>query len=337
VLNVRICIYGAGATGGHFAVKLARAGHEVSVVARGPHLAAMREKGLTLISGDQRLTARVNATDDPVQLGAQDLVIVTTKATGLPAVATGLAPLIGPATVVLYPQNGIPWWYPLGQQRGRMPDLPLFRLAPALLRDIPAERLLGGSIYSANAVVEPGVIRNPSVDDNRLVFAEVAAPPGLAAPLRAAIAAAGIGSADPGDARRCIWRKLLGNMSGSALALVTGTRSITARQDPALLPIYVRLVEEGLAIAAAHGHDLHNEVDARNARPPPPDHRPSLLQDYEAGRPMEIGEILLAPLAFARAAGVATPTLDAVAAVAMRLAADRGLFDRNAWPEASLW
>jgi 2-dehydropantoate 2-reductase len=220
---------------------------------------------------------------------------------------------------------------------GRMPDLPLFHLAPALLRHMPAERVLGGSIYSANEVIEPGVIRNPSVNENRLVFAEVAAPPGLAAHYRPIFEAAGIGSADPGDARRCIWRKLLGNMSGSALALVTGTRSVTVRQDPALLPIYLRLIEDGLAIAAAHGHDLRAEVDPRNARLPPPGHKPSLLQDYESGRKMEIGEILLAPLAFARSAGVPTPTLDAVAAIAMRLAADRGLFDRAAWPEATLW
>jgi 2-dehydropantoate 2-reductase len=334
---MRICVFGAGATGGHFAVKLALAGHDVSVVARGPHLAAMQEKGLTLVSGEARLTAHVAASDDPARLSPQELIVVTAKATGLAGVAEGIAPLIGPDTVAIYPQNGIPWWYPLGQPPGRLPDLPLFRLAPALLRHIPAERVLGGSIYSANEVIEPGVIRNPSVNDNRLVFAEVASPPGLAARFRAIFEAAGIGSADPGDARRCIWRKLIGNMSGSALALVTGTRSITARRDPALLPIYIRLVEEGLAIAAAHGHDLRTEIDPRNARLPPPDHKPSLLQDFEGGRPMEIGEILLAPLAFARSAGVPTPTLDAVAAIAMRLAADRGLFDRATWSEATLW
>lgn len=334
---MRICIFGAGATGGHVAVKLALAGHDVSVVARGAHLAAMRGNGLTLVSGDRRLAARVNATDDPAALGAQDLIVVTTKATALLAVAEAIAPLIGPATVALYPQNGIPWWYPLGQPGAGLPDLPLFRLAPALLRHMPPGRVLGGSIYSANQVIEPGVIRNPSVKDNRVVFAEVAGPPGLAAPFRAAFEAAGIGSADPGDARRCIWRKLMGNMSGSALALVTGTRSIDTRQDPALLPIYIRLIEEGLAIAAAHGHDLRAEIDPRDARLPPPDHKPSLLQDYEARRPMEIGEILLSPLAFARSAGLATPTLDAVAAIALRLAADRGLFDRASFAATALW
>lgn len=334
---MRICVFGAGATGGHVAVKLALAGHDVGVVARGAHLAAMREKGLTLISGDRRLTARVHATDDPARLGAQDLVIVATKATALHAVAEAIGPLVGPHTAALYPQNGIPWWYPLGQPEERLPDLPLFRLAPVLLRHLPAERVLGGSIYSANEVIEPGVVRNPSLNDNRLVFAEVAGPPGLAAPFRAVMEGAGIGSPDPGGARRCIWRKLMGNMSGSALALVTGTRSITTRQDPALLPIHIRLMEEGLAIAAAHGHDLRNEIDPRDARLPPPDHKPSLLQDYEAGRPMEIGEILLSPLAFARSAGVATPTLDTVAAIALRLAADRGLFDRAPFAAATLW
>ena len=334
---MRICVYGAGATGGTMAVRLAQAGHDVSVVARGAHLAAIRQGGLTLLAGEERVTVALPASDDPAQLGPQDLVVVAVKATGLPAVAGGLPSVVGPETVALFPQNGMPWWYPLGQPADRLPPLPGFRLAGAILGAVPAERILGGTIYSANMLEAPGVVRNVSVGRNRLDFAEVAAPPGLAEPVRAAFRAAGIAAPDPGDARRAVWRKLLVNMSGSALALVTGTRSNAARTDPALGAVYARIVAEGLAVAAAFGHDLRSDIRVERLLASLSDHKPSLLQDYEMGRPMEIAEILLAPIAFARRADIPTPTLDAVAAIAMRLAADRGLFDPASVAGLPLW
>lgn len=333
---MRICVFGAGATGGHMAVRLAAAGHEVSVVARGPHLAAIQANGLTLQAGEEEVTQRVAASDDPATLGRQDLVIVSVKATALPAVAEGLPPLLGPDTSVLFAQNGIPWWYPLGLEAA-LPPLPVFRLRDAFLQHLPAQHVLGGPIYSANAVAAPGVVRNVSVRGNRIEFAEVAGAPGRAEPIRAAFRAASFGAPDPGDARRATWKKLLGNMSGSVLALVTGLRSSVVVADPMLRAIYARIVAEGLAIAAAHGHDLHAEVSAERMMAGLAPHKPSLLQDLEAGRPMEIAEIILAPLAFARAAQVPTPTLDTVAAIATRLAADRGLFDPAAMDGLGLW
>lgn len=336
---MRICVYGAGGTGGHFAARLAAAGHEVSVVVRGAHLAAVREQGLTLLSGEERVTVRVRATDDPAALGPQDAVIVTVKATGLAAMAPRLAPLLGARTVVLFPQNGIPWWYPLGLAAGRPapPALPGFALAEAFLTTVPAERLLGGVIYSANELEAPGVVRNTSPGANRLEFGALAGPPDRPEPLRAALREAGLGAPATDDPRRPVWRKLMGNMSASAIALVAGVRSSDSRRDPVLRAIHTRLVEEGLATAAAHGYDLSGEVSAERIRAGLPDHRPSILQDYEAGRPMEVAEILLAPMAFARAAGIATPTLDTVAAIAVRRAADRGLFDPAGLEAQGLW
>ncbi len=333
---MRVCIYGAGATGGIMAVRLAAAGHAVSVVARGAHLAAIQADGLTLLAGEERVTMRVPAAEDPAAFGPQDLVVAAVKATALPSIAEGLRRLVGPGTAVLFTQNGIPWWYPVGLA-APMPPLPAFRLADAVLPAVPAERILGGPIYSANALAAPGVVRNASPGGNRLEIAEVAAPPGLAGPVRAAFREAGIAAPDPGDPRRAVWKKLLSNMSGSALALVTGTRSNTVCSDPALGAIYARIVEEGLAIAAAQGHDLRGEVSAARLMAGLSEHKPSLLQDYELGRPMEIAEILLAPLAFARLAGIATPTLDAVAAIATRLSAERGLFDRATMAGIALW
>src|SRR5690606_4136841 len=149
---MRICIYGAGAGGGHFAVRLAMAGHEVSVIARGKNLEAIQAKGLRLVSGDEEIVAHPVASENPIDLGPQDLVVVTVKATGLGAVAAGLKPLAGPETRILFTQNGMPWWYPLGLDASapRMPELPSFALAESFLGTVPPEHILGGLIYSAN-------------------------------------------------------------------------------------------------------------------------------------------------------------------------------------------
>lgn len=324
---MRICVFGAGATGGHFAARLARAGHEVSVVARGPHLAAMEANGLTLRTGGETLSARVRAAGSAEGMGPQDAVIVGVKATGLAAAAEGLAPLIGAGTLVVFPQNGMPWWYPIGLPDGGppVPDLPIFRLAGPLLARMDAAQAVGGVIWSSNEIVEPGVIENRTPGRNRLELGAPGAPPPGLAGLRAALEAAGLAS-PAGDIRTAMWRKLLVNMSGSTIALATGNMASAARRDPRLSETFLRIMAEGLATAAAHGFPLP-DIDPAAALAALPDHRPSILQDYELRRPMEVAEIVLAPAAFARAAGVPTPTLDAVAAIVARRAADRGLFD----------
>jgi len=348
---VRICIYGAGASGGHFAVRLARAGHEVSVIARGPHLAAIRERGLQMRTGGETLAANVAAGDAADDFGPQDVVIVATKATALPAIASGIAPLIDDHTHVIFPQNGMTWWYPVGLPAAhpKPPAVPIFELAGHFLASMRADQVLGGIIYSANAIEAPGVIKNNSPTHNRLEIGEITttsayfpesghpakgsgfAPSreraGVGA-LREAFEQAGIISPDPGDIRVALWTKLLNNMSGSALGLATGNPSDGARKDKALAEIYRRMVREGLSIAAAHGYRLDLDPEQMLARLL--DHKASLLQDYEQRRPMEIAEIVLAPLAFARAAKIATPTLDTVAAIVTRLAKERGLVAADA-------
>jgi 2-dehydropantoate 2-reductase len=324
---LRICVYGAGASGGHFAVRLAQAGHDVCVVARGAQLDAIRYQGLTLIAGDRQDCARVRASDDTMALGVQDLVLVTVKATALDAVAAFLRPLLAPHTLVAFPQNGMGWWYPhgLAADRPRPPDLPIFRLGTPFMAMMREGQVLGGSIYSANEVISPGVIRNTSPDRNGLTLGAIApGRDGEVAALRAALQAAGLASPAVEDIRRTMWGKLLVNMSGSTLALATGCLSSVSRTDAALGEVYLRLVGEGLAIARAHGYAL-DDVDPGRLQAGLLDHKPSLLQDYEQRRPMEVAQIVLAPQQFARAQGVATPTLDAVAAIVCRLAHDRGL------------
>jgi 2-dehydropantoate 2-reductase len=220
------------------------------------------------------------------------------------------------------------WWYPEGLPPARPapPDLPIFRLRRRFLEVMKAHQVLGGSIYSANVMTAPGVIRNNSPERNELVLDAIApGREGLANPLRATLEAAGIGSPPVNDIRRTIWSKLVTNMSGSAIALATEHRSSISRTDPALGETYLRVVREGMDIARAHGYSLDEVVNPDRLRAGLLDHKPSLLQDYEQRRPMEIAEIIAAPVAFARAQNVMTPTLDALAAIVTRRARDRGL------------
>lgn len=319
---------GAGGTGGHFAVKLSRGGHDVSVVARGAHLEAIRRAGLVLREGGETMTARIRASEDPEPLGPQDIVLVTVKATGLAGIAGSLAPLIAAETLVVFPQNGVPWWYAeaLPAHLPTPPDIPIFRLRETFMRLMQPAQLIGGSIYTANELVEPGVIRNNSPGRNLLALGLVApGPRNVLDALRGAFEAVGIGSPPVADIRRAVWSKLLVNISGSTIALATENMSSICRTDPALREIYQRVVREGLNIAQAHGYALDDTIDADKLLARLVDHKPSLLQDYEQRRPMEIAEIIEAPIAFARAQNVPTPTLDTLAAIVGRRARDRGL------------
>jgi 2-dehydropantoate 2-reductase len=325
---LQFCIFGAGAGGGHFAVKLALAGHDVSLIARGPHLDAIRANGLRMIGGPEPLAVNVAATDDPRELGPQEIVIVSTKATALAAIAGQIAPLIDENTLVIFPQNGMTWWYPLGlsPRHPTPPQLPIFDLAKPFLKTMRQDQVLGGIIYSANAVIEPGVIKNNTPAHNRLELSAISGPaPDRLPAIRAALEGAGIISPDISDIRESVWIKLLNNFSGSAIALVTGSTSDAIRGDAQMEEIYRRLVREGLSIAAAHGYPLAARMDPDQMLARLLHHKPSLLQDYEAGRPMEVGVIVQAPIAFARAAGLETPTLDTLGAIVGKLASARGL------------
>ena len=171
---MRICIFGAGAVGSHFAVRLALAGHDVSCVMRGAHLDAVKARGLTLRVGEAEFTAKVTASDDPAALGVQDLVISTLKATGINSLATGLKPLLGEDTPVVLAQNGVPWWYDIGLSADHPPPPDLSFLDPGghLRAAIAKQRIVGGVIFSANEVVAPGIARNLSPERNRLVIGE---------------------------------------------------------------------------------------------------------------------------------------------------------------------
>ncbi|HTR88193.1 MAG TPA: 2-dehydropantoate 2-reductase [Reyranella sp.] len=326
---MRICVFGAGAIGGNFAARLADSGNDVSVVVRGPHLEAIRAKGLTLIAGDKKIVAKVTASDNPADLGPQDAVISTLKATGLPALAESVGPLLGPDTPVVFAQNGIPWWYGHGLSKSRPAAPDLSRLDPggALEKAVGLHRTLGGAITSPNHVAEPGVIINEQPDRNTLWVAEIDDRQSQrVGALRAALKGAGIGSPDTTDIRYDIWHKLMANLTGSAVALILGQPS-TIQKTPMVNVICRRAHAEALAVAKAHGIVLDDSPDVRyGPKRVYFDHRPSILQDYDLGRPMEIESIVRSPVAFARSARIETPTLDAIEAFATTLAATKGLY-----------
>ena len=322
---MRICIFGAGAVGSHFAVRLALAGHDVSCVMRGPHLQAVKANGLTLRVGGAEFTAKVKASDDPAALGPQDFVISTLKATGIGALATGLRPLLADDTAVVFAQNGIPWWYDLGLPSGHPPPPDLSFLDPGgrLRAAIPMKRIIGGVIFSSNEVVAPGVVENLSPDRNRLLVGECDDRRSeRIEKLRAALAGASIESPVVPQIRESIWSKLLTNMSMSVLCLLTGMTARAVRADEALRDVIPRMLDEGDSIAQSFIPDVKRVTRTG----PAPDHKPSILQDYELGRAMEIDVLVRAPAAFARAAGLSTPMLDLLAALAIRQARDKGLY-----------
>jgi 2-dehydropantoate 2-reductase len=320
---MRICIFGAGAVGSHFAVRLALAGHEVSCVIRGAHLAAVKAKGLTLRVKGEEFLARVKASDDPVELGPQDFVISTLKANGLSRLVTGLGPLLRENTGVVFAQNGIPWWYDIGLPPDQPPPPDLAFLDPGgRLRAIVAkDRIIGGVIFSSNEIVEPGLVVNDSPERNMLLVGECDDRPSMRIErLRNALSEAGVQSTPVPRIREILWTKLTSNMSVSVLCLLTGKTARASTDDPALRDVVPRMMDEAQAV----GRCCYPEVTRRAGKAP--DHKPSLLQDYERGRPMEIDALVRAPAAFARAAGLSTPMLDMLAGLAIRRAQDKGLY-----------
>ena len=325
---MKICVFGAGAVGGHIAAKLAARGHDVSVVARGAHYEAMRDRGITLIHGAQTIHGRVRTTDP----GVQDFVFVTLKANALGAFAEAAPRLVAKDTGVVFAQNGIPWWYGLGLSPGRPrpPDLSSLDPESKLKSVLGTSQIIGCVVYSANEVREPGVIVNHVPGNNMLVVGQADdADSARVKQLRSALNDADLSSPFTKDIREAVWGKLVQNLSTAALCTLVGATVKEVRGDPGLAVLSKRLAEEARAIARAHG------VDPEGAPQRPGGgqsagaiaHKPSLLQDYERGKPMEIAALLAAPLEFARAAKLAAPTLEAVVSLVVFKATAKGLYE----------
>lgn len=323
---MKICVFGAGAVGGHFAARLHRGGADVSIVARGPHLEAIRRNGLIVRAEDCEMRAPVAASADPRDLGPQDAVIVTLKAPALPSLAATIAPLLGPDTPVVFAMNGIPWWY-FHAHGGAFDGRRLARVDPgdAVWNAVGPARAIGGVIYSGCTVIEPGVVRVAGAV-SRLELGE---PDGSlssrVARLAAAFRAGGLVIDETPRIRDRIWAKLLLNISTGPLCIVTQSTLGQMFVDPAIVEAMYRMLDEAAAIARAMGcalpSDLRGPLDKNRSS----QHRPSILQDLEAGRPMEIAALYEVPLEMARWCGVETPTLDLAVALARQRAMRAGL------------
>lgn len=324
---MKICVYGAGAIGGHLASRLHRGGADVSIVARGAHLAAIQANGLTVHAVDGVHHAPVRASADPAELGKQDAVFVTVKAPALPAVAASIGPLLGPDTSVAFVMNGIPWWYfdnlP-GPHEGK--SLPRIDPDDVLRRALGPGRAIGGVVYSASAVTSPGVVMVEQ-PKSRVILGE---PDGTLSDrvltLAALISKGGISGEATPAIRNEIWNKLISNLAGGTLAVLTGSAPKGIYVEPATEQASLRMMHEATAIAQALGADPTTNHALRINGQRSMDHKPSILQDLELGRPMEIDGMFDAPLALAHLAGVEVPTLELMVALCKLRARSSGLY-----------
>jgi 2-dehydropantoate 2-reductase len=297
---MKICVFGAGAVGGLMAAWLERSGHEVSVVARGAQLDAIRREGLRIRSKDKTESFRIKAESDPAKLGPQDYVLVTVKAQSLTDVAGMIAPLLGKDTSIVTAMNGVPWWFM---------NMRLESLDPggALSRAIPIERIVGCVIHLAASTPEPGLVQHNM--GAKLILGEPGGRNGARTQrIAEALGAAGFEIVVSRTIEKDFWVKLIGNVSFnpvSALTMSTADRLIGSDEVKTYL---IEIMREVLAIGRAVGVDADIDPEARidMARVLGP-FKTSMLQDLEAGKRLEIDGLLTGTLEIARKAGVRAP------------------------------
>lgn len=325
---MKICIFGAGAIGGYLAVKLVQAGANVSLIARGPHLAKMKVNGLTLIESDgQRLNVPVAATDNPVDLGAQDYVFVTLKAHSVPPVINKMQPLISEQTTIVSGVNGVPWWY-FHNQGGPLEGTRLASVDPddAQWNGFGPDRVLGCVVYPAVEVIQPGVIKH--IEGNRFSLGEPSGEKSeRALALSKVLTAAGLKAPVRPRIRDEIWLKLWGNLSFNPISALTHATLDLLCTDPGTRKIARGMMLEAQEIAEKLGVkfpiDVERRIDGGAAVGP---HRTSMWQDLNAGRPMEINALVRAVQELGELTQTQTQTIDTVLALIQLRAKMAGLY-----------
>src|SRR6478672_10400703 len=325
---MKICIYGAGAIGGYLGVQFARAGADVSLVARGAHLAAMRANGLKLLIGDEERVVHPRCTDNPAELGPQDFVIICLKAHSITGVIEAIQPLLGPHTRIVTAVNGIPYWY-FYRHGNECEGSTLESIDPGgrQWRELGPERAIGCIVYPATEIEAPGVIRHvygnnfplgePSGERSAdvLRLADLFVEAGMQAPVLERI-------------RDEIWLKLWGNVCLNPISALTCATLDVICSDPATRALSKAVMLEAQAIAETFGVKFRVDIERRieGARKVGA-HKTSMLQDLERGRPMEIDPLVTVVQEMGRLTGVATPALDSVLAVVTQRARIAGLYD----------
>jgi 2-dehydropantoate 2-reductase len=317
---VRIAIAGAGAIGGYIGARLARAGADIVLFARGPHLQAMQDRGLRVVSPDGDFEVKPEATGDLNAIGHADVVFLGVKAHGLTALAPQLRPLLGADTVVVSTQNGIPWWYFQGYG-GELDGLRLERVDPGgvIAAAIEPRRVVGSLAYFSTDIAEPGVIHH--TEGNRISFGE---PDGTRTErtkrIAEALIAAGFRCPVTTRFRHEIWVKLLGNVAFNPISALTGGTLEELARHPEVSAVVRELMTETEAVAARLNIELPISIDQRMAGAEKVgSHKTSMLQDFEAGRPMELEAIVGAVVELGERLGVAMPATRTVYACAKML------------------
>ena len=318
---MKICVVGAGAIGGLLAAKLAQAGQEVSVVARGAQLRAIRAEGLRLIEGDARFTARIAASERIADLGPQDLVVLGVKAHQLAAVAPEIRPALGENTLLLTAQNGIPWWY-FFKQSGSHEGRRLESVDPGgIIADaLPIDRIIASVVYSAAEIEAPGVIRH--IEGDRFSLAEIDGTKSeRVAQIAEAFTRAGFKAPVVSDVRAEIWLKLWGNLSFNPISALThATLEDICRFAPTRA-LAAEMMREAQDVGEALGVRFRISLDKRIAGAEAVGaHKTSMLQDVESGRAIEIEALLGSVIELGEIAAVSTPHLRAVYALTKLLA-----------------
>lgn len=307
-------MFGAGAIGGYVGARLARqADAEVSLVARGPHLAAMQANGLTVKQGGETFTVHPRVTSDPKTLGHQDFVIVALKAYALPSVLDQLQPLLGRDTAILFAQNGMPWWY-FHQHGGPFEGHTIESVDPQgeIWKRLGPERALGTVVWQAAAMEAPGVIVHAYGE--RMPIGEPSGEKtGRAMLLSRFLVDAGIKSPVRGNLRDEIWLKLWGNLSFNPVSVLTQGTLLQLATDAGTRRVIFNMMQEARAVAQALGIEFSVDTNDRiEMAAKVGNHRTSMLQDVDAGRATELDCLLGAVIELAKLVGIATPTLDLV-------------------------
>jgi len=332
VVFVRVAVVGLGAIGGLVAARLAAAGATVSALARGATLRAVQRDGLRLLEADgaaptKTAPLRLNVAEDAAALGEQDLVVVALKAPALPAVAPTLAPLIGDATVVVPAMNGVPWWFfhgldeSLARRRWTSIDTD-----GGIARALPCERVVGCVVHLACSTPEPGVVRPHG--GNRLIFGE---PDGARSArvdrIAQWFARAGFDVEVSPRIQHEVWFKLWGNMTINPISAITGATTDRILDDPLVRDFVSATMREAAAVGTRIGLPIETTPEERHqVTRRLGAFRSSMLQDVDAGRPVELDALVASVAEIARAVGVATPNIDALLGLARLHARVRGLY-----------
>ena len=324
---MRICIYGAGAIGGYMGALLSLSGIDVTLVARGPHLQAMKKNGLKVISDGQEITAYPHCTDDPAEAGPQDYVIITLKAPSVPKVLDAMQPLLGERTSVVTTANGIPWWYFYGL-KGPWENHRLKTVDPGNRQwnGIGPGRVIGCVVYPACEISEPGVIKH--MEGNRFTLGE---PDGEKSErcmqLSKALIGAGFKSPVRSELRNEIWVKLWGNLCFNPISVLTQATLDVIATEPGTRALAKSMMLEAQAVGEKLGVRFSVDVEKRiDGAAAVGAHKTSMLQDLEAGRTMEIDALLAVVKELGQLVGVATPVIDLVLALVQQRARVAGCY-----------